>query len=131
VTVSEFDPSDFGIATTRGITALRLEPDQYRNMVRHILGMGDPENHEGTIALFAKLHKACGFPELLKINELYPDIIARNEKEQEVRIEVEFQSGDFRKHMSELESCDLIVCWRNNLGDAAPKQIIELASKIY
>jgi len=50
--------------------------EQYRKIAEHIIGMKDPENHEATVALFAKLHKACGFPKLVKVGEAYPDILA-------------------------------------------------------
>ena len=96
------NPSDFGIGTTRGRTVIHLAKEQYRMIAAHIVGMEDPENHEGTVALFAKLHRACGFPKLLKAREAYPDIVAVDESGHEARIEVEFESANFeREHMNE------------------------------
>jgi len=101
-------------------------------MVAQIVGIGDPGNHEGTVALFAKLHKACGFLKLLKVGEAYPDIIAVNEGACEARIEVEFESANFeREHMNEADKCDIVVCWRDTWGRAAIKPVIELASLLY
>ena len=101
-------------------------------MVAHILGIEDPENHEGTVALFARLHRACGFSKLLKVQEAYPDIIAVDEKGHETRIEVEFESANFeREHMNEADKCDTLVCWRDTWGRAAIKPVIELASLLY
>lgn len=130
--ISDMDPSDFGIKTTRGRTVIPLTKDQYRMMVAQIVGMGDPENHEGTVALFAKLHKACGFPRLLKVGEAYPDIVAVDENGREARVEVEFESAYFeREHMNEADKCDIIVCWKDTWGRAAIKPVIELASFLY
>jgi len=130
--ISDMDPSDFGIKTTRGRTVIPLTKDQYRMMVAQIVGIADPENHEGTIALFAKLHKACGFPRLLKVGEAYPDITAVEENGREASIEVEFESGNFeREHMNEEDKCDIIVCWKDTWGRAAIKPMIELADILY
>jgi hypothetical protein len=94
--------------------------------------MEDPENHEGTVALFAKLHKACGFPRLLKVGEPYPDIIAVDEKGLQARIEVEFESVSFKGEQIDVaDKCDLVVCWRDTWGRAATKPVIELASILY
>jgi len=130
--IFEMDPSDFGIGTTRGRTVIRLSKEQYRMMAAHIVGMEDPENHEGTVALFAKLHRACGFPKLLKVREAYPDIVAIDEDGHETRIEVEFESANFeREHMNEADKCDTVVCWRDTWGRAAIKPVIELAGLLY
>jgi len=130
--ILDMGPSDFGIKTTRGRTVIPLTRDQYRMMVAQIVGMGDPESHEGTVALFAKLHRACGFPRLLKVGEAYPDISAVEENGREARIEVEFESGNFeREHVDEADKCDIIVCWRDTWGRAAIKPVIELASLLY
>jgi len=130
--IFKMSPSDFGIGTTRGRTVIRLAKEQYRMMAAHILGMEDPENHEGTVALFAKLHQACGFPKLLKVGEAYPDIVAVDENGHEARIEVEFESANFeREHTSEADKCDIVVCWRDTWGRAAIKPVIELASLLY
>ena len=94
--------------------------------------MEDPENHEGTVALFAKLHTACAFPKLVRVGEAYPDIIAVNENGRQSKIEVEFESATFeREHMAEADKCDLIVCWRDTWRRAATKPVIELASILY
>jgi len=56
--------------------------------------------------------RACGFPKLLKLGDAYADIIAVDEKERQVKIEVEYESANFEtEHISEAEKCDLIVCW--------------------
>jgi hypothetical protein len=130
--ISEIDLSDFGITTTRGRTVIHLTREQYSKIATHIVGMGDPENHEGTVALFAKLHRACGFPKLVKVGEAYPDIIAIDENGREAKIEVEFESASFgREHIGEADKCDFVVCWRDTWGRAATKPVVELASILY
>ena len=130
--ISEMDLSNFGIATTRGKTVIHLADEQYRKIATQIVGMEDPENHEGTVALFAKLHTACEFPKLARVGEAYPDIIAVDEKGRQSGIEVEFESATFeREHIGEADKCDLIVCWRDTWGRAASKPVIELASILY
>jgi hypothetical protein len=65
-------------------------------------------------AMFAKLHRACGFPKLVRIAEAYPDIIAVDENGRQSKIEVEFESATFeREHTGEADKCDFIVCWRD------------------
>jgi hypothetical protein len=131
-TISEIDLPDFDIATTRGRTVIQLTKEQYRKIATHIVGMEDPQNHEGTVALFAKLHRACGFPKLLKVGEAYPDITAIDENGHEVGVEVEFESATFeREHISEADKCDLVVCWRDTWARAATKPVVELASILY
>jgi hypothetical protein len=130
--ISEIDLADFGITTTRGRTVIRLTAEQYRNIAEQVIGMKDPENHEGTVALFAKLHKACGFPKLVKLGEAYPDILAIDENGREIRIELEFESASFeREHTGQADKCDLVVCWRDTWGRAATKPVLELLGILY
>jgi len=130
--ISEIDLSDFGIATTRGKTAVHLTDEQYRKMATQMVGMENPENHEGTVALFAKLHRACGFPKLVKVGEAYPDIIAVDQNGRQSAIEVEFESATFEKeHADVADKCDVVVCWRDTWGRAATKPVVELASILY
>jgi len=96
-TISEIDLADFGIRTTRGRTVIRLAEEQYRKIAEHMIGMKDPENREGTVALFAKLHKACGFPKLLRVREAYPDILAIDENGRQIKIELEFERASFER----------------------------------
>lgn len=44
---------------------------------------------------------------------------------QKVRIEFEYESRNFQKHMHNPNGCDLIVCWVNNWKDC-PLEVIEL-----
>jgi len=42
-----------------------------------------------------------------------------------VRIEFEYESRNFLKHMHPANGCDLIVCWRHNWPEC-PLEVIEL-----
>jgi hypothetical protein len=130
--IGELKLSEFGIMTTRGRTAIPLTPEQYKNMQQRILGMGEPTDHESTVALFAKLHPAMGFPRLLRVRQEYPDIIAVDSSGKETRIELEFQSHTFEsEHGGQPDLCDLIVCWEDTWGRAAKKPVLSMKEIIY
>ena len=46
---------------------------------------------------------------------------------QPVKVEVEYQSRNFLKHMHDLTGCDLIVCWEHNWPEC-PIEVLELKS---
>ena len=49
---------------------------------------------------------------------------------QPVRIEFEFMSRNFKTHGHDPKGCDLIVCWEDNWGKAAPVPVLELKNMI-
>jgi hypothetical protein len=130
--IGELKLSDFGVGSTRGRTAIPLTMEEYKNVKERILGMGEPTDHESTVALFAKLHSAIGFPRLLKIRQEYPDVIAGDSTGKETRIELEFQSHTFEnEHAGQAELCDLVVCWEDTWGRAARKPVIAMNNVPY
>jgi hypothetical protein len=48
---------------------------------------------------------------------------------QPVRIEFEYQSRNFMKHMHDVKGCDVIVCWEHNWPEC-PIEVIELKSLV-
>jgi hypothetical protein len=50
-------------------------------------------------------------------------------KLQPVRIEFEYQSRNFMKHMHDVKGCDVIVCWEHNWPEC-PIEVIELKSLV-
>jgi hypothetical protein len=48
---------------------------------------------------------------------------------QRVKIELEYQSRNFLKHMHDLAGCDLIVCWEHNWPEC-PLEVLELRKEI-
>jgi hypothetical protein len=63
----------------------------------------------------------------------FPDceamIMVGEERWQRVRIEFEYESRNFLKHMHDAKECDLIVCWRHNWPEC-PLEVIELRKLI-
>jgi len=108
---------DLGFKSTMQGTINRLKPDEYRRIKFVILGMKEPENHEGVVSLFSKIHNYIGFPLVTTIRQSYPDITVEGTDKKEIKIEIEFDSDDFRKDMDrgvhDPKKCDVIVCWKD------------------
>jgi len=124
----EFSPKHDAELSLRPMGAIfRLKPDQYRKIKSFLLGMNEPTNHEGIVALFSKIHREIGFPLIKEIRQSYPDAIVRDAEGKEKRIEFEFDSDDFRRDMEkgkhDPKECDVIVCWKDGWGQTRPKQL--------
>lgn len=87
-----------------------------------------PVNENGVLVLFGAVARDLGFS-ILSVQQGFPDIIGMREIEpgrwQRVRIELEFESRNFLKHMHTVSGCDLIVCWENDWPEC-PIEVIEL-----
>ena len=87
-----------------------------------------PTNEQGVLFLFGARAEELGFA-VLKIRTEYPDCIAFRQVSEDrielVKIEFEFESKNFLKHMHEPSKCDLIVCWRHN-WEECPVEVIAL-----
>lgn len=130
--ISELKLSNFGIKSTRGQTAIPLTMKQYAGIKDRILGMTDPVDHDSALALFAKIHAALGYQSLKVVQRDYPDITALDSNQNEVRIELEFQSHTFeREHIGQPDNCDVIVCWEDTWGQAATKPIKAMKDVLY
>jgi len=90
-----------------------------------------PTNEQGVLFLFGARAEELGFA-VLRIRAEYPDCLAFRQVGEDrmelVRIEFEFESKNFLKHMHEPNKCDLIVCWRHNWKEC-PMEVIELGEK--
>jgi hypothetical protein len=87
-----------------------------------------PTCEAGVLYLFGALSERLGFL-ALRIQTGYPDceamrVVAEN-RLQRLRIEIEYQSRNFLKHMHEPTGCDLIVCWEHNWPEC-PVEVLEL-----
>jgi hypothetical protein len=125
----EFSPkNDVGLSLKPMGTVVELKPEQYGKIKSFLLGMDEPTNHEGLVALFSKIHTYLGFPKIKKIGMHYPDAIAIDADGKEKRLEFEFDSSSFPKEGHNPKECDVIVCWKDGWGFARPKrlQLIEL-----
>jgi hypothetical protein len=130
--ICELKLRDFGVKSTRGRTAIALTLDQYGKIKDHILGMQEPTDHEGTLALFSKIHAGLGFPRLERIQSAYPDVVCVDEQGNRLRIELEYESHTFQtEHAGRYDQCDLIVCWDDTWGQAAQKPVRSMKELLY
>ena len=87
-----------------------------------------PVNEMGVVFLFGTLAERLGFV-VHRVQTEFPDCEAmRNigdERWQRVRIEFEYESRNFLRHMHEESECDLIICWRHNWPEC-PLEVLEL-----
>ena len=91
-----------------------------------------PTNEAGVLFLFGAMSERLGFLVLL-VQTAFPDceamrVVAGN-RLQRVKVEVEYQSRNFLKHMHDLKGCDMIVCWEHNWPEC-PLEVLELKSVV-
>jgi hypothetical protein len=76
-----------------------------------------PCNEDGVLFLFGALAERLGFA-VLRIQPGFPDCEAMREvspgRLRRVRIEFEFESLNFLRHLHPIKGADIIVCWRHN-----------------
>ena len=70
---------------------------------------------------------------VLRIQTEFPDceamrVVGEN-RLQRVKIECEYESRNFLKHMHEPTGCDLIVCWEHNWPEC-PLEVVELKTAV-
>jgi hypothetical protein len=121
------DPEDYKLQHKQR-TVIKLSPDQYKNIALDILGMDEPRSEAGVISLFCKVHRELGFPFIKVLRDRFPDCIAVNNRGKEIRIEFEEPSSKFDH---DPKGCDLIVCWKDDLGKLALVDVLELREFIY
>jgi hypothetical protein len=89
-----------------------------------------PVNEMGVVFLFGAMAERLGFV-VHRIQAEFPDCEAMqnigNDRWQRVRIEFEYESRNFLKHMHDIRQCDLIICWRHNWPEC-PLEVLELKS---
>jgi hypothetical protein len=94
----------------------------------------EPVNEQGVVLLFGMVAKELGYV-VEAVQTGFPDCEAKRQiapdRWQQVRIEFEFESRNFRDHGHPFTGCDVIVCWRHNWPDCPPQmEIVELSSII-
>lgn len=89
-----------------------------------------PTNELGVLFLFGTVAAQLGFV-VTWVRSEFPDceamILVGPEKWQRIRIEFEYESRNFLKHMHDAKECDLIVCWKHNWPEC-PVEVLELRS---
>jgi len=90
-----------------------------------------PMNEQGGVFLFGKVAGDLNMY-VEEIGTGFPDCVGRRftgKGWEQVRIEFEFRSMEFKNHGHDTTKCDLIVCWENNWPDC-PLEVIELRDEI-
>ncbi len=91
----------------------------------HVYG---PTNEGGVISLFGAMSASLGFM-ILKVQTEFPDCeairVAGKDRNRPVKIEFEYESRNFLRHMHDPAKCDIIVCWEHNWPEC-PLEVIEL-----
>jgi hypothetical protein len=91
-----------------------------------------PANELGVVFLFGAMAERMGFV-VHRLQAEFPDCEAirqvGEDKWQKVRIEFEYESRNFLKHMHVASECDLIVCWKDNWPEC-PLEVVELRGEI-
>ncbi len=91
-----------------------------------------PVNEMGVVYLFGAMAHELGFM-VMRIQSEYPDCEAMRLMEggrcQLVKIEFEWESVNFLRHLHDAKECDLIVCWKHNWKEC-PLEVIELSKCI-
>jgi hypothetical protein len=93
-----------------------------------------PTNEAGVILLFGSLAAGMGF-RIERLQAAFPDCKAKREvvpgKWEDVLIEFEFESRNFKEHRHDPAGCDVIVCWRHNWPDCPEwLEVIELCNEV-
>jgi hypothetical protein len=92
-----------------------------------------PTNELGVLFLFGTVAAEMGFVVTWIHCSSFPDceamILVEDEKWQRIRIEFEYESRNFLRHMHDAKECDLIVCWKHNWPEC-PLEVVELRKEI-
>ncbi len=84
-----------------------------------------PDYENDVIALFSKLHVELGFPMIVEVQTLFPDVIAEDLNGKETKIELELLASNFDH---DPKGCDYIVCWENDLDEETLKNLPKVIS---
>lgn len=90
-----------------------------------------PLNENGVIFLFSKIHDKLGI-NIEAVQPGFPDAKGRRKSRkgwEDIWIEFEFKSSQFKAHNHDPKECDVIVCWEHDWKDC-PIEVIELRTKI-
>jgi len=122
------DPAQMGLER---VSILKEGREIFGKLMRPGPMICAPTNEQGVLFLFGARAEELGFA-VLRIRAEYPDCLAFRQVGEDrmelVRIEFEFESKNFLKHMHEPNKCDLIVCWRHNWKEC-PMEVIALGEK--
>jgi hypothetical protein len=91
-------------------------------------------NENGVILVFGLVAERLGF-HVRAVRLAFPDCFAMRRVGttawQEVRIEFEYESRNFRDHGHPPGGCDILVCWTHNWEDCPPSlEVIALSDEL-
>jgi hypothetical protein len=90
----------------------------------------EPLNEQGVVYLFGVLSRQLGFI-IEAVRTDFPDcegkrqIPGKQNRWEQVSIEFEYKSSNFKEHGHNLNECDVIVCWEHDWKDC-PIEVISL-----
>jgi len=117
--------SDKGLPATERKRSIVGDPLNFEGIIY------GPLNENGVIFLFSKVHNRLGI-NIEAIQPGFPDAKGRRKVRkgwEDIWIEFEFKSSQFKVHGHDPKECDAIVCWEHDWKDC-PIEVIELKSKI-
>jgi hypothetical protein len=90
-----------------------------------------PVNELGVMVLFGMVAAGLGL-QVESVQGKFPDCMAKRQvapgKWQHLRIELEYESKNFKLHGHDPKGCDMIVCWRHNWKECpAEIEVVELS----
>lgn len=93
----------------------------------------EPVNEMGVIMLFSMWADRLGF--VIEFAQAkFPDCKAKMEVEpgrwQDVDIEFEMYSANFKEHQHDAKKCDLIICWKHNWPDCPEEMMVLEMSRV-
>jgi hypothetical protein len=104
----------------------------YGPLIRPYPMIHGPINENGVLYLFGTVSERLGFVVTL-IQGAFPDCYAMRlvdvDRWQPVRIEFEYESRNFLRHLHDPSGCDIIVCWKHNWLEC-PLEVIELSKVV-
>jgi hypothetical protein len=121
-----------GGATSTGPARVEDDRPTYGQLIGawgHVYG---PTNEAGVLCLFGAMAEPLGFL-IVKVQAEFPDCeavrLVGKDRNKPVKIEFEYQSRNFLRHMHDPSKCDIIVCWEHNWPEC-PLEVIELKKEI-
>jgi Homing endonuclease associated repeat len=121
-----------GVSSARAETKMMDDRPTYGPLIGLCAHVYGPTNENGVVCLFGAMAERLGFL-ILRIQAGYPDCeamrVVGEGRLQPVRIEFEYESRNFLRHMHDPAGCDLIVCWEHNWEDC-PLEVVELRSAV-
>jgi len=116
----------------RKSTRILINQPVYGPMMRPCPLSHGPVNEAGVVYLFGTMAERLGYV-VMRMQIEFPDCEAmrriEDDRWQRVRIEFEYESRNFLKHMHEANECDLIVCWTHNWPEC-PLEVLELRNEL-